>query len=617
MTASAPPATGLAGTELPPGARLGGGRYAIERLLGRGGFGITYRAEDRRLGRWVAVKELAPPGVLRRPGPGPGDQRLEAPAHLAGEFAGARDRFLREAHALGRFDHPGIMRVYEVFEEGGTAYLICEYLHGPSLAAHLVDRGRVLAEREALDLAAGVGVALVQVHAAGLLHRDVSPSNIVLVRHGDGVRPVLIDFGLARTFAGDGTEALTRMVTPGFAPIEQYGGAERIGPPGDVYGLAATLYHGLAGKLPPAAIDRQNGVTLEPLRRVRPDVTRLVADAVHDGLELDARHRPASVAAFLARLGLADVMPGALRPTAAPTPTRLAPAPGPVPAPVPVVAVDVPPAAPSGPSPRPVSPSPPPRSVSPRPGAPSPMRWPDPLAPVVVAPMPPPPARPYPAVAPSWPSPPPPSPWPWPGPAAGAPAAPGGWQPLGGDLVVAAPVAVAAGRRWAVWPLAILAVALGAAAPLAGLPLLVVILLPVLATVGDLRRRRRHRLFGAVSAPFRVLRNAAVAVVACFPALLVTGGAIAVALVLRTAGDGVAAAEVVLRAGGGAGALVAWSIMTGDRTRFAAAEAVDALAERLLDADGRPTGAAVGLAVTAALAALAAVGLSPDLWPLR
>jgi serine/threonine-protein kinase len=606
MTAAAPSDTGLAGAELPAGARLGRDRYAIERLLGRGGFGITYRAADRRLGRWVAVKELAPPGVVRLPGSGPGERGVVAPAHLAGEFAGARERFLREAHALARFDHPGIVRVYEVFEEGGTAYLVCEYLHGPSLAAHLVDRSRALAEREALALAGGVGVALVQVHAAGLLHRDVSPSNIVLVGHGGGVRPVLIDFGLARTFAGDGTEALTRMVTPGFAPIEQYGGAERIGPPADVYGLAATLYHGLAGTLPPAAVDRQNGVTLEPLRRVRPDVTRLVADAVHDGLELDARHRPAGVAAFLARLGLADAVLGALRPTAAPIPTRRAPpptvvAPAPVPAPVPVAMV---------------APSPPPSPAWPTPAAVGP------AAPVVPPPrpMPPPPIARRPVAA--W-APPAarPSPWPDPFPArARAVAAVGpGWAPLGaGDPPAAsvAPVGVSTGRRWASLPLAVMAAALGAAAPVAALPLLVLVLLPVLATVGDLRRRRRHRLLGAVSAPFRCVRNAGVALVACIPALLVAGGTVAVALMFQ-AGGAPSAAEAVLRGGGGTAAFVAWSIVVGDRGRFAAGDAVDALAERVLDTYGRPTGGAVGLATVAGFVALAAVGLSPDLWPLR
>ncbi|MGH9139392.1 MAG: protein kinase domain-containing protein, partial [Acidimicrobiales bacterium] len=140
----------------------------------------------------------------------------------------------------------------------------------------------------------------------GLLHRDVSPSNVVLVADERGrTRPVLIDFGLARAAGPGVTETLTRMVTPGFSPPESYGGdASRAGPATDVYGLAATLYHALAGRLPASSVERQQGIPLEPLRKVRPEVSRPVADAVHDGLELDPGHRPATMAAFLARLGL-------------------------------------------------------------------------------------------------------------------------------------------------------------------------------------------------------------------------------------------------------------------------------------------------------------------------
>ena len=120
---------------------------------------------------------------------------------------------------------------------------------------------------------------------------------------------MLVDFGLARDLVAGGVTAdvLTRMVTPGFSPPEQYDGdADRVGPPTDVYGLAATLYHALAGRLPVSAVQRSAGARLEPLRRLRPDLPRPFADGIHDGLELDPDHRPATMAAFLARLGLAD-----------------------------------------------------------------------------------------------------------------------------------------------------------------------------------------------------------------------------------------------------------------------------------------------------------------------
>lgn len=245
------------------------GRYELGPVLGRGGLAVTRRAIDRRIGRAVAVKTLT------------GDDRA---------------RFVREAQLLARFDHPGIVRVYEAFEDGGAAHLVMELLGGPSLAG----LGRRLDAGEVAGLATGIGEALAAVHASGMLHRDVSPSNVVLVRG----RPVLIDFGLARSVA-DVTAAYTRMVTPGFAPPEQYGGdPARIGPPTDVYGMAATLYYACAGRLPANAVDRQHGASLAPLRRLRPDLPRAFCDGIHDGLELDPTHRPQTIDAFLARLNL-------------------------------------------------------------------------------------------------------------------------------------------------------------------------------------------------------------------------------------------------------------------------------------------------------------------------
>jgi serine/threonine-protein kinase len=280
---------------------LGGGRYSLGDVLGRGGMAVTRRAEDRKLCRPVAIKSLVP------------DPDPDA-------AAAARARFLREARSLARFDHPGIVRVYEAFEEAGTAHLVMELLHGRSLGVELTTRARPLDVAEAVTVAAGAGRALGLVHAAGMLHRDVSPSNIVLV----GGRPVLVDFGLARdVLDGRTSEVFTRMVTPGFAPPEQYDGdADRVGPPTDVYGLAATLYHALAGRLPASAVQRAAGVRLEPLRRLRPDAPRVLADGIHDGLELEPAHRPPTMADFLARLGL-------------PAPVTIAPVPARTPAPPP------------------------------------------------------------------------------------------------------------------------------------------------------------------------------------------------------------------------------------------------------------------------------------------
>ncbi|MEY2402919.1 MAG: non-specific serine/threonine protein kinase [Acidimicrobiaceae bacterium] len=147
--------------ELAPGATLHAGRYVIRGVLGRGGVGITYQADDERLQRSVAVKELFPGAAVRV------DGRVLPPAHEARAFAEAKARFLREASVLARFTDPGVVRVYEVFEEAGTAYLVMELLDGGSLSDLLVRRRGLLTEAEALDVALRCARALAVVHAAG------------------------------------------------------------------------------------------------------------------------------------------------------------------------------------------------------------------------------------------------------------------------------------------------------------------------------------------------------------------------------------------------------------------------------------------------------------------
>ncbi|CAN5208715.1 hypothetical protein BH18ACT4_BH18ACT4_07560 [soil metagenome] len=297
LTVDGPEMNGPPGAELPAGTTLHDGRFVVRRVLGRGGFGITYATDDRRLQRGVAVKELFPDPVVRH------GLSVLAPAHAAAGFAEAKARFLREATVLARFSHPGIVRVYEVFEEHGTAYLVMELLDGRPLTDMLSERSAPLTEAEALDVAARGARALAVVHAAGILHRDLNPSNVMVTADG---RVVLIDFGLAREFAADVTGAMTRLVTPGYAPPEQYLGAGRFGPSTDVYGLAATLYWMLVGIAPVSALDRQVGTPLPAPHRLNRAVSPRVSAAVLDGLELHADHRPRSMPDFLARLGLAD-----------------------------------------------------------------------------------------------------------------------------------------------------------------------------------------------------------------------------------------------------------------------------------------------------------------------
>ncbi|MGI8755543.1 MAG: serine/threonine-protein kinase [Acidimicrobiales bacterium] len=281
--------------ELALGTRLDGGRYQVLGVIGRGGFGITYEVGDRRLERRVAVKELFPESAVRH-----GSMVLTPPQARPG-FRDARDRFLREARVLARFSHTGIVRVFEVFEEHGTAYLVMELLDGKNLVDLLRLRGRPFSEAEVVDVAARVAAALRPVHAAGVLHRDVNPSNVMLTRHG---RIVVIDFGLARDFDQSQTRGMTRVVTPGYAPLEQYRGEARFGPATDVYGLAATCYRLVTGRVPVAAVDRDGGAELPAPRTLNPSVSKAVSDAILDGLELEPSHRPQDLDSFLARLGV-------------------------------------------------------------------------------------------------------------------------------------------------------------------------------------------------------------------------------------------------------------------------------------------------------------------------
>jgi WD40 repeat protein len=290
------------------GAGLHGGDLLVEGVLGQGGFGITYRGRDRRLGRGVAIKEFFPQGCGRvgnavRPGGG-----LDAE-----EFRRLRERFLEETRVLARFHHPGIVPVYSAFEENETAYAVMELLEGKSLAQLLEERGP-LPEPEAVGYVEQVGAALAEVHAAGLLHRDLKPENVIVSPAG---RATLIDFGTARAFSAESTRRMTTLLTPGYAPLEQYSQQARFGAFTDVYGLAATLYHLLTGQPPTPALDRIQGVELVPVRRLNPAVSEQTAGAVAAGLQMEVARRPQSVREFLRLL---PGGPAARRPRPVPPP---------------------------------------------------------------------------------------------------------------------------------------------------------------------------------------------------------------------------------------------------------------------------------------------------------
>lgn len=290
---------------LPVGTRLKGGRYTLGKVLGQGGFGITYLGANTQENRPVAIKELFPEGSSRRPQ----TRQVVPPTSLLGAgFAETMEKFEDEARVMSKFNHPGIVRVFDIFEENGTAYLVMEFLKGQTLGKRIEKQGKLPA-REVQDIALKLLDALEVVHSAGMLHRDIKPDNVFL--HQDG-RVVLIDFGSARQFAQGKTQQHTRLVTPGYAPLEQYGTAGKFGPYTDIYALGATLYHALMGVVPPAATDRVQHNQPLRLPRETPDG---LEQAVNRALEIRVDQRPQSVAEFRGLL-----QGGRPRSTPAPTP---------------------------------------------------------------------------------------------------------------------------------------------------------------------------------------------------------------------------------------------------------------------------------------------------------
>src|SRR5271166_6622131 len=277
---------------LPVGTRLQGGLYSIGKVLGQGGFGITYLGSDAGLKRAVAIKEFFPQvqgcsryGTMVQPG---GMITLAA-------YRQEKDKFLAEGQRLAQFQHPSIVKVFSLFEENNTAYMVMEFLRGKTLLAIVEEDGR-LQERDAVAYIVQIAEALDVIHGSKLLHRDIKPENIIITEEG---RVVLVDFGTARAFAAGKTRRMTTTLTPGYAPLEQYGQRARFGVFTDIYALGATLYHLLTEEMPIHATDRATGVELPALKAINPKVSRNVSDAVMWALEMRVEKRPQSVRDFL------------------------------------------------------------------------------------------------------------------------------------------------------------------------------------------------------------------------------------------------------------------------------------------------------------------------------
>ncbi|MFB2770492.1 protein kinase [Pelatocladus sp. BLCC-F211] len=260
------------------GTKLQGGKYTLDQEIGRGGFGITFKATHHFLNHVVVIKTL--------------NEKLRQHP----DFVKFERQFQDEARRLAACVHPNIVRVSDFFVENGLPYMVMEYIPGDTLGEAYTLPGIPLPEATAIHYIRQIGAALQVVHQNGLLHRDIKPDNIILRQGTQEV--VLIDFGIAREFNSGVRQTHTGMVSEGYSPIEQYLSQATRTPATDVYGLAATLYSFLTGQVPMPALLRDREQMPTP-RELQPHLSAAVNQAVMRGMAIEAKFRPQTVAEWL------------------------------------------------------------------------------------------------------------------------------------------------------------------------------------------------------------------------------------------------------------------------------------------------------------------------------
>ena len=276
---------------LPIGTELAGD-YRIQRVLGAGGFGITYLAEETPLNRGVAIKEYFPSDFAAREGTTLVRSKSQGQDE---DYKWGLDRFIEEAQALATFDHANNVRVYRYFRQNNTGYMVLKLEEGRSFKAWLDGLGRRPRQEELDAIAAPLLDALELIHAGSFLHRDIAPDNIMI--RPDGA-PVLIDFGSARREVASHMRTMSVLVKPGYSPVEQYAPeGRRQGPWSDIYALAATLYHAVVGKRPADAPARMQSDDLAPAAQAALGAYRKsFLDAIDKALQMPIEARPQSIA---------------------------------------------------------------------------------------------------------------------------------------------------------------------------------------------------------------------------------------------------------------------------------------------------------------------------------
>jgi len=344
--------------------------YRLESVLGAGGFGLTYLGWDTHLEKHVAIKEYLPTDLAVRALDG---SIVPITTELQHDYQWGLERFIVEARTLAKFSHPHIVRVNRYFQANNTGYMVMDYEKGESLN-QILKRGVQPDEAKLKAIVMPLLDGLEAIHATGFLHRDIKPSNIFVRESGS---PVLIDFGAARHAIGGATKSLTAVLTPGYAPLEQYSNDGHQGPWSDIYAMAGVLYRALVNDSPPDAVSRMKGDTLSgKLAQARGRVSEPFLRAIEWALALDEKKRPQSVLDWKRALLGQAAAPAMTRlpPQSEPTVVLAEPRPKPKPAPAtlrltplsaPTVVLDEPrPKPPPAPAARRPAPQPPEKSGS-------------------------------------------------------------------------------------------------------------------------------------------------------------------------------------------------------------------------------------------------------------
>jgi len=278
---------------IPAGTPLGG-LYILGRVLGQGGFGITYLAQNYKNKKLYAIKEFFPDNMAARDG---NSYMVSAYSGQRGEnFLYGKECFLKEAQTLAEFiGNPNIVRVYSYFEENNSAYFVMDYIQGISFQKYLEDHGGRIGWEEAKKILFPVMDALAAVHDRGIIHRDISPDNIYITKDGT---VKLLDFGAARYSLGDRSRSLDVVLKHGYAPKEQYTRHGKQGPFTDVYSMAATFYYALTGRLPQVSIERFDRDELILPRSLMSDIPPEAEGALEKALAVQPADRYQDMRSF-------------------------------------------------------------------------------------------------------------------------------------------------------------------------------------------------------------------------------------------------------------------------------------------------------------------------------